>query len=388
MSATRSAVAPGSQTALRRANKQRLLTELDAGTSLSQATLARATGLSAATVSNLVAELERDGEVVVTHGTTNGRASRLIDRHPERRPLALGLSLGTKFARVAVGTGETVLDVRSEDLRSPGQPAVLQEVADLARRALTDVGGRLEQVSGAVMALPAPVHRGRIAAVQVPAAWRGVDVVAEMSELIGVPVRVANDANLGAVALAHHLGTDAPVAFVKWTSGIGAGLAVGGAALEGGGGMAGEIGHLTARRPGGRVCRCGRTSCLESVASVEAIRESASIAVSEELDEAGLIARLQAGDPVVRRVTQEAAEALAEAMGTLTVLYNPSVIAVAGPLVHYVPDLVDELRLHLRRAVTPALEQETELVLNPLGGEAEVRGALRVAAAPERALLS
>ena len=64
---------PGSQSSLHRANLERVLRAVRMAGSLTQAEIARTTGLSAATVSNIVRELKDVGTVVVTPTSSGGR---------------------------------------------------------------------------------------------------------------------------------------------------------------------------------------------------------------------------------------------------------------------------------------------------------------------------
>ncbi|MGH3857601.1 MAG: helix-turn-helix transcriptional regulator, partial [Pseudonocardiaceae bacterium] len=65
---------PGSQSALREANLRRVLRAVRAAGALTQVEIARSTGLSAATVSTIVRELQASAQVVVTPTTTGRRA--------------------------------------------------------------------------------------------------------------------------------------------------------------------------------------------------------------------------------------------------------------------------------------------------------------------------
>ena len=102
--------------------------------------------------------------------------------------------------------------------------------------------------------------------------WAGLNAADELSERLEMPVAVDNDANLGALAeVSFGAGrglTD--VIYVMVSSGIGAGIVLGGRLHRGATGLAGELGHVLVR-PDGAVCRCGNRGCLETVASTDAL---------------------------------------------------------------------------------------------------------------------
>ena len=135
--------------------------------------------------------------------------------------------------------------------------------------ALDEAGVQRGELVGVGMGLPGPVHRpsGELGNSTILPGW--VDIRAEdaVSEALGHPVEVENDANLGALGewmWGAGRGAD-HMAYVKAATGIGAGFIVAGAPYVGAGGTAGEIGH-TVVDPGGPICRCGNRGCLETLA--------------------------------------------------------------------------------------------------------------------------
>lgn len=62
--------------------------------------------------------------------------------------------------------------------------------------------------------------------------------------------------------------------FITVSTGVGGGVVSGGKLLTGPGGLAGHIGHTLAD-PHGPVCGCGRTGCVEAIASGRGIAAAA-----------------------------------------------------------------------------------------------------------------
>ena len=146
----------------------------------------------------------------------------------------------------------------------------------LVRRLLDEVGVAADRVTGVGMGLPGPLRRdsGEVGDSAILPGWIGARPEALMQAELGLPVRVENDANLGALAeIVWGAGRDCTdLVYVKVATGVGAGLVLNGRLYHGAGGTAGEIGHVTID-DGGPVCRCGNRGCLEAFAGAEAVLE-------------------------------------------------------------------------------------------------------------------
>lgn len=97
-------VTPGSQAALRQANRERVIAALRRGGTLTQAEIARATGLSAASVSNIVRDLRAMGVVSVRETSSNGRRARAVTL---QRPPGVLVAIDFTHSRLTVALGNT-----------------------------------------------------------------------------------------------------------------------------------------------------------------------------------------------------------------------------------------------------------------------------------------
>src|SRR4051794_2864839 len=244
-------------TPMREANRLRVVDELRRHGSLSRADLARATGLSATTITALVGDLVARG-VVVEHDAAapepagRGRPPVLL-RLDASAGGALGIDFGHRHLRVAAADlSRTVLAERTIELDVDAAAAgSLDAAARLAREVLEEAGLAPERVLGAGAGLPGPINArtGTVGSSVILADWVGLQPAAELERRLGVSVVVDNDANLGAlaeVAFGAARGLR-DVVYVKVASGIGAGLVLGGRIYHGAAGLAGELGHVHAR---------------------------------------------------------------------------------------------------------------------------------------------
>jgi predicted NBD/HSP70 family sugar kinase len=165
------------------------------------------------------------------------------------------------------------------------------------------------------------------------------------------------------------------VAYIKVSSGIGAGLVIGGSLHRGVGGTAGEIGHNHFREDGD-VCRCGNRGCLETVASADAITSSVATGRGRPLTIAEVIDLAHAGDAPAQRVIADAGRAIGVGIANLCNLLNPSRVIVGGELSAAGEVLLVPLRDSLNRYAIPTAASDVDVVTGELGKRAEVMGAL------------
>ena len=222
----------------------------------SRSELARRTGLSRTTVATLVADLQARGLVVEladapADAPARGRPPALLRLDPSAGA-ALGVHFGHVNVRVAVADlASTVLAERSRELDvDRAAAAAIETAADLVDAVLDEAGVPRHAVVAAGVGLPGPIDRrtGTVGASILPG-WAGVEVEQELSRRFDFDVHVDNDANLGALAeVSFGAGQGLEdVVYVMVSSGIGAGLVLGGRLYHGATGVAGELGHVQVR---------------------------------------------------------------------------------------------------------------------------------------------
>ncbi len=335
-----------------------LATIYDAGR-ISRADVARRTGLTRTTVSDVMDGLIGDGLCrEVGRGPSTGGKAPILLEVPEEARLLVGVDLGDRvFTAATVNLrGEIIdrVDVPSED--ADGDEA-LNLALDLIARLLENVTG---PILGIGIGAPGLVDRGDGVVIQaVKRDWRHLPLGALVSERFGLPVHVANDAQ--AAGLAEHVFGAARglnLVTVKVGQGIGAGLVLNGELFEGDGFGAGEIGH-TVVDPDGEVCRCGRRGCLETVASARAVltRLSAACGRTVSLDEAVSLFRI--GDEAARRIVIDAGINLGAALAGMVGMLHVRRIVLAGTMVAFGDAWLDAVASTANQRALPALTQDT-----------------------------
>ncbi|MER5929450.1 ROK family transcriptional regulator [Streptomyces sp. NPDC002054] len=371
---------PGSQSSLHRANLERVVRAVRLAGSLTQAEIARTTGLSAATVSNIVRELKDGGTVEVTPTSAGGRRARSVSLSGDAG-IVIGVDFGHTHLRVAVGNlAHQVLAEEAEPLDVDASWVDGFDRAEhLVGRLIESVGTVREKVIGVGLGVPGPidVESGTLGSTAILPGWAGINPREELSRRLGVPVYVDNDANLGALGeLVWGSGRGVKdLAYIKVASGVGAGLVINGQIYRGVGGTAGEIGHITLDESG-PVCRCGNRGCLETFAAARYVLPLLQGTHGPELTMERVVELAREGDPGCRRVITDVGRHVGSGVASLCNLLNPSRVVLGGSLADAGELVLAPIRESVGRYAIPSAARQLSVLTGSLGGRAEVLGAL------------
>jgi predicted NBD/HSP70 family sugar kinase len=374
---------------LRKSNRSRALWQLFFNGPLTRQEVGELSGVSTATVSNLVAALEAEGVVVEVglEDSNGGRPRGLLEVNPGYG-YVIGVDVGeTAFlvelfdfrlqlrARHTSVTDMAVLD--PEDAVShitEGIEAVIAE-SGVDRRAILGVGvgvpGLVEYREDAV------VHGQSVG-------WHAVPLEAMLRSATGLPILVDNCAKtlgqaeqwFGAVR-----GTDNAM-IVLLGIGVGACIISDGEVYRGATGSAGEWGHTT-MVVGGRTCRCGAEGCLEAYVGAGAIvarydqLKGRRVTTSPGELEGRVAAIIDAAgrDPAAAQVLEETVTYLGAGIADLVNLFNPERVAVGGWLGQALSDpLLSRVREAAGRHALHLPFSRVEIVKADLGKDAVALG--------------
>ncbi|MDQ1732131.1 MAG: hypothetical protein QOK10_2290 [Pseudonocardiales bacterium] len=366
---------PAGQHTVRQHNLRLVLAELAAGPG-SKAELAQRTGLTKATVANLVDSLIPQG---ILHegdpeGSGPGRPSRSLSFHPDG-PVALGVEINVDYTSVlALDLTSQVLanEVASVDNRVGRAEQILRHASRMARKILRDLD---RPALGVTLALPAVVSPdGDVLRAPNLPALNGEPARTLFGKALGlgpdVPVAVENEANLGALArlrLAPEQGQN--FVYVSAEVGIGAGLVVNGSLFRGTRGFAGELGHVVVDRNGPE-CGCGGRGCVEQYAGLEVL-----LRASQQPDLDSLQRAIQAGDQRAAAALTEAGSALGVGLASLLNVFDLPVVVLGGVYARLFDQLAAPLQAELTRRVLSSRQGGGQLRRSALGADAAVRGA-------------
>jgi predicted NBD/HSP70 family sugar kinase len=326
---------------------------------ISRAEIARRTGLSRSTVTEIVDELLPMGLVAeVGVGPSRGGRPPIVLEFNYQAGCILGVDMGAAHIAVAL------MDLRGQILSwqhrahpvrtdPEGTRALINE---LCSACLASRPGSRKLLVGIGIAAPCPVdpkHPERFSEIVLPE-WHGRSGFKQMGTRFKVPVMVDNDANLGALAerwWGAGRGID-DFAYVKVATGVGSGHFVLGKVYRGATGVAGEIGHV-AIDPYGKPCICGLRGCLATLVGAQALVERAQELLARHpksvlADRAISIDSIEdaalAGDALGLEIVHEAAGHLGIAIAGLLNLMNPRLVILGGGLCRLGDLLLDPLR--------------------------------------------
>jgi predicted NBD/HSP70 family sugar kinase len=356
---------PADQAGLRRGNLALLVRTLREYGALSRAQLAVRSGLSKATVSSLVNDLELRG-LVHSAGISaggQGRPGQLVDLRPTSVcGIGLDVHVGHVGAVVTDLAGELIFNQRVVcDVPGLGPERTIDQLAELTATALAEVERRsVGPPVGVTVSVPGLVDTGAGTVTFAPRLrWRDVAVVDELAARTGLPldhIAVDNDANLGAMAelAAMNAETGAPVAdliYLTGDFGIGGGVISGGRLIRGSIGFAGEIGHM-ATDPLGPYCSCGRRGCWETRVGLGALLHACADPDDPvrdptlDLDQRMRIVRDRAAkrDQRTLDALHQIGSALGVGVSVLVNLLNPAVVVLGGYFAALPEWLVEPIR--------------------------------------------
>ncbi|HEY0185913.1 MAG TPA: ROK family transcriptional regulator [Cellulomonas sp.] len=345
-----------------------------AGGGLPRADVARRTGLSAQTVTNVARRLLDLGLVVEegeTARTGPGRPGTLLRLNPVGR-YAVGVHLDpATMTFVLLDLAGTVIARAQRPTPVPEDPeAVLTGLVAEIEGLITGAGVDRDRVLGVGIAAPGPIDTEAGVVLDPPhlPGWHDVPLRDAVAERTGL--RAVLDKDVIAAACAHlwHPGEHASdFVFFYLGTGVAVSTVLHDEVVRGVSGNAGESGHLVTD-PDGAPCWCGRRGCLGAVLRAEALAEqgrAAGVVLPDwgdgtdprAVDEAvtALAAAADAGDPAARGVLALAGRRVAMAAGVLTDLLDVPAVLVGGPL-------WDRIALHATAAL------EAEMALHPVPG--------------------
>ncbi|MEO6116633.1 MAG: ROK family transcriptional regulator [Pseudolysinimonas sp.] len=352
-------------------NRALVLQTLYRSGTLSRADLARSTGLTRVTISDLVADLMGENlivEVGQRDESRPGKPATMLDINRGGFQI-IGIDLSDyavfrgavlNLDGVILRRAEVPLDEATGAEATAKVVALAQELVAAASLPLLGIGvgsPGIVDLAGTVLSAP---NLGWPSGGSASERGAGEPLQATLAAATGLPVIVANDANAAALA-EHSFGTAlSDMMLIKVGHGVGAGLIIGGTALFGSRFAAGEIGHVVVGTDGGEACACGKVGCLETW--LAAPRLDAALAATDDPAQRTAI---------LRRAGERLGIALAPVVGALDL----AEIVLSGPEELLDGPLAEAAIETLRSRTMAEFHGDLTLRMTALGQDIVMRGA-------------
>jgi glucokinase len=376
---------------LRRTNALTLLKLLREAGTCSRADLVRTSGLSAPTVTNVIAGL-LSSELVqpLGEGASNGgRPPDLIRFKAERGCLA-SVRITAQFVSFQLtDLSGKELDTSQVWLagRKTTPEAICALIAEEIRRSLKARGLKRDRLLALVGGVPAitNVDDGMVLAVSTLENWHDVPLRSMLQRSVGCLVTVENDTNLAALGERMEGAAQGEASFVEIDIGanVSAGIVLDGRLYHGARWSAGEIGYLRLPHISRRDPVLHEFGALETVLSSAGIQQSwrettaqlqTTVRTARRVDVTAILDMAQRGEAAARKVVKRRAAIVADVIVNLLLILNPGLVVLGGEVGRH-PALIGFLRKELERSefAVPRIAAAT------LGEAAVLRGAIAMA---------
>src|SRR5215216_1562817 len=353
-------------------NRDLVLRTIFAHESISRAEVARLTGLTRTTISEVVNGLLTEGlvEEIGRGESIGGKSPILLSIVSDSRYL-IGLNLAQdKFVGAIVnlrGEIKEMVEVSvHDDDGEKALEAVYQIIGKLLRKKLRPIVGLGVGTPGLVNA------REGIVVNAVNLDWRDLPLRELLQRKFKIPVWVLNDSQATAIGEFVYGGKtnhEDNLIVVNVTHGIGAGILINGRLFHGDGGGAGEIGHVVVQE-NGELCRCGKRGCLETISSTRAVMQKLNLNSLEEAQ-----AAFESGNVRARQVVSNAAHYLGVSLASLIGTLNIHKIVISGDMACFGDPWLNIVKSSMQNAALTRLAENTQLELGKLHYRACILGA-------------
>jgi glucokinase len=308
----------------------------------------------------------------------------------------VGVDLGgttTKLAFLDL-TGGIICKWEIKTSHSDEGKAIIANIANAIDKKLVDCKKSKNHLLGIGIGAPGPIHyQTGVILNSVNLGWKDNFPLKELLESeTCLPVCIENDANCAALGeMWKGSGNDCKdLAFVTLGTGMGGGIIVNGEIIQGFNGAGGEIGHITAIPIGGTRCNCGKTGCIETIASATGIVRLAKAKLSTQ-DASGELKKIHIqtgeitakdvmdsarnGDRTAIQVLEEVTFYLGFVLAGIANTLNPEKIILGGGVSKAGKILIDPLKEKFKQFAFKAVRDSTTIHQAMLGNDAGVIGA-------------
>ncbi|PYE40565.1 putative NBD/HSP70 family sugar kinase [Rhizobium sp. PP-F2F-G20b] len=338
----------GGPTTSRAINRRLILSLLRRKGPLSRVELASLTGLSAAAVTFVIADLIEETLVIERDSVagTTGRRPTPLDINYEAH-----LTVGFKLHRhhiecVLTDLATTPLIAFDVDISDPAPEAIIETIASTIRLLLKRAGRENNALIGIGVSIPGEIDPATGTCLQSPRfGWRNLPFAEMLAERVHAPVWIDDDVNAFAVAQ-RLFGVGRQhrnFAALAIGAGIGCSLVIDGKIYHGSRSAAGKLGH-TISVPNGRLCECGRHGCLMAHAAESFMLDEWTRLTGQSITWQGFVKAVEICNGTALTILDDAGTRIGRHLADVVNLFDPDVIVVGGEAVSFGEALLGPIR--------------------------------------------
>jgi len=300
------------------------------------------------------------------------------------KPYVVGIDIGGQTSKIGIvdarGTVFTQSTIRTD--KYTDVKLYIEELCEAIIKLASSIGG-IDKVRGIGIGAPNGNYYTGTIENAVNLLWGGSNAIPFaklMTDKIGIPVALTNDANAAAVGEMTYGAARGMKNFIMITlgTGVGSGIVINGDVVYGHDGFAGELGHTTSVRYNGRMCNCGRIGCLETYASaigvartarewIEISDEISSLrAITEQITSKDVYEAAANGDSLAIKVFEYTGKKLGEAFADFVAFSAPEAIVLFGGLARSGDLLLKPIEEHMNANLLPLWKHKIKIIFSQL----------------------
>lgn len=376
-------------------NRSLILRELINNDVCNRAQIAYKTGLTQAAISKIIASLV-EREIIKEVSFMTGKKGRR----------SIGICLNSnKFLVIAVKITRSsytigLFDLKGTMITSKVESLLNDMILGGARESINRIKKNIRKyldtfnnIYAIGISIPGPYlnNEGQIIFMSGYPGWDEVNLIDEFASDFSIPVYIEHDANASAIAEwkfgGYALGEEGVLVHILASEGIGAGIVVNGEVLEGGHGIAGEIGHMSINCDG-ELCACGNRGCLELYCSALAIPKRAKAQLSdwpesklnklEYITMNDIIDGAKLKDAFCSEVIKQTGYYLGCGIANIINIYDPNIIVISDILTDAGEPLLNVINETVKKRVLKQIFEKTSIVYSKLKVDSALMGAAAV----------
>ena len=304
-----------------------------------------------------------------------------------------GIDVGGTTVKMGLFTTEgELLDkweipTRKED----GGAYFLNDVAASVEAKLAEKNIAKEDVAGAGIGVPGPTLDTGYVSICVNLGWKDKNPANELSELLSIPVKAGNDANVAALGEMWKGGGEGYLDVVLLTlgTGVGGGIIINGEIAPSHRGVGGELGHITVNPDEEATCNCGNHGCLEQYASATGVvriakkllaasKEESSLRTLETVTAKDVFDAAKTGDHLAVEAVEVLGKYLGLVVANVALTVDPDVFVIGGGVSKAGQVLIDVITKYYHKFAKIIGDNKAKVVLAKLGNDAGIYGAARM----------